>query len=82
MPSLQIQDFPSELHRLLKCDAARKHRSLNQHVIHLLYEDVGMKVTPKEKIATALDRCLSKKNTINHKTLIDPVKIIREDRSR
>lgn len=82
MSSLQIQDFPAELHRLLKIDAERKHRPLNQHVIHLLYEDVGMRITPKEKIASALDRCLSRKNSFNHKKLIDPVKIVREDRSR
>lgn len=36
MPDLLIRDLSPELHRRLKEDAARNHRSLGRHALHLL----------------------------------------------
>lgn len=36
MPDLLIRDLPPELHRRLKEEAARNHRSLGRHALHLL----------------------------------------------
>lgn len=36
MPALVIKDLPAELHRHLKADAARHHRSMTQQAIVLL----------------------------------------------
>ena len=36
MPGLLIKDFPPELHRRLKQEAARHHRSMTRHALALL----------------------------------------------
>lgn len=36
MPDLLIRDLPPELHQKLKDEAARNHRSLGRHALHLL----------------------------------------------
>jgi plasmid stability protein len=41
MATLRIKNFPDDLHRRLKEQAEREHRSLAQEVIHLLSQPLG-----------------------------------------
>ena len=41
MSSIMIKDVPPELHRRLRLDAKRHHRSMNKHVIAVLEAVLG-----------------------------------------
>lgn len=38
MANLTLKNVPTEIHRLLKDQAERNHRSLNQEILHILEE--------------------------------------------
>lgn len=41
MATLKIKNFPDDLHRRLKEQAEREHRSLAQEVVHILNQALG-----------------------------------------
>lgn len=41
MATLRIKNFPDDLHRRLKEQAEREHRSLAQEVVHILNQALG-----------------------------------------
>lgn len=51
MPGLLIKDFPPELHRRLKQDAARHHRSMTRQALALLEQALA---TPAKDAAELL----------------------------
>jgi hypothetical protein len=43
MPALLIKDLPENLHRKLKEEAEKNHRSMNRQVISMLEEKLGQR---------------------------------------
>ena len=48
MPGLVIKDLPAKLHRKLKQQAARHHRSMTKEVLVVLERALGEDAQPKE----------------------------------
>ncbi len=58
MPTIVIKEFPTELHRQLKEDAERHHRSMTKHVVAILEANLRPPAirpySPPVKLATPL----------------------------
>lgn len=74
MPSLLIKDFPPELHRKLKEEAARYHRSMTRQALTLLEQALS---TPAKNAANLLPGPLKPAKTL---ATDDVVAIIRQCR--
>ncbi|OGA38291.1 MAG: hypothetical protein A3G24_15850 [Betaproteobacteria bacterium RIFCSPLOWO2_12_FULL_62_13] len=48
MPGLVIKDLPAKLHRKLKAQAARHHRSMTKEVLALLERALSEETRPQE----------------------------------
>ena len=48
MPGLVIKDLPAKLHRKLKQQAARHHRSMTKEVLVVLERALGEEILPQE----------------------------------
>jgi plasmid stability protein len=48
MPGLVIKDLPAKLHRKLKAQAARHHRSMTKEVLALIERALGEEAPPKQ----------------------------------
>jgi plasmid stability protein len=80
MATLQVRDFPEDLHEQLTALAEREHRSLAQQVLVLLKMALEQSDARKQKRARILDGL--RDNFGTKKKASDPVKLIREDRDR
>jgi plasmid stability protein len=80
MPALQIRNLPDELYQTLVRKAAEERRSLSQQAIVALSKGLSDEIDPKARLRDALRRAaaIDPKKT---RRLLDPVKLIREDRS-
>ena len=74
MSGLLIKDFPPELHRRLKEEAARYHRSMTRQALALLEQALS---TPARNTADLLPEPLKPKKPV---TPSDVVAVIREGR--
>ena len=74
MPGLLIKDFPPELHRKLKEEAARYHRSMTRQALALLEQALS---PPARNAATLLPEPRKPKKPVATR---DVVAIIREGR--
>jgi plasmid stability protein len=81
MALLQIRNLPEDLYRTLVRKAAEERRSLSQQAIVVLSKGLGDEIDPKARLRDALHRAaaIDPKKT---RHLLDPVKLIREDRDR
>ncbi len=80
MATLQVRDFPDDLHKKLAELAEDEHRSLAQQVIVLLMQALAQTESGKRRRAKVLDEVKSAAATRTAKKLSDPVKLLREDR--
>jgi plasmid stability protein len=81
MPLLQIRDLPEHLYRKLADEAAKEHRSLSQQAIAVLAKGLDVEADPKARRKRVLEEI--KRLHLGHgKSLLDPVKLIRQDRDR
>lgn len=74
MPGLLIKDFPHELHRRLKEEAARNHRSMTRQALALLEQGLS---GPAKNAADLLPKPLK---PAKHLTPGDVVSVIRKSR--
>ena len=74
MPGLLIKDFPPELHRRLKEEAARYHRSMTRQALTLLEQALS---APARNAADLLPAPIKPKKPV---TPNDVVAVIREGR--
>jgi plasmid stability protein len=81
MPLLQIRNLPDDLYRTLVRKAEEERRSLSQQAIVVLAKGLEAESDPKARLRDALRRAaaIDPKRT---RHLLDPVKLIREDRDR
>ncbi|MCB0737853.1 MAG: hypothetical protein KDC92_10100 [Bacteroidetes bacterium] len=79
MATLQIRDFPDELHEKLKELAKKDHRSLSQQALILLQDAIEHqeRLNTRERV---LKRLKSYNRDLSH--LPDPVQMVREDRDK
>ena len=80
MPTLQVRDFPEDVYERLSIIANEENRSIDQQVIVLLRESLGMCSNNKLRRKALLNR-ISEKNYPG-KVEVDSAIIIREDRAR
>ena len=81
MATLQIRNLPDELYRALVRKAEQERRSVSQQAIVTLADGLDREVDPHERRRAALRRAaLVDPKATRH--LIDPAKLIREDRRR
>lgn len=74
MPGLLIKDFPPELHRKLKEEAARHHRSMTRQALALLEQALS---APAKNAAELLPKPIKPAKPV---TLNNVVATIREER--
>lgn len=79
MPTLQIRDFPEELHDKLKQLAKEDNRSISQKALLLLQDAIAHeeKLNTRERVLKRLEKY---NRNLDH--LPDPVQMVREDRDR
>lgn len=82
MATLQVRDFPDDLHAELAALAEDQHRSLAQQVIVLLKQALEHSESGKRRRARVLDELKKSAGKKGGKKLSDPSKLIREDRER
>jgi plasmid stability protein len=81
MPLLQIRDLPEPLYRKLAEQAAQQHRSLSQQAIATLERGLDLEADPKARRRRVLEE-IKRLHLGRGKSLLDPVKLIRQDRDR
>ncbi len=82
MATLQVRDFPEDLHKRLAELAEDEHRSIAQQVIVLLMQALAQAESGKRRRARVLDAVKSAATPKTGKKLSDPVKLLREDRDQ
>jgi hypothetical protein len=81
MPLIQVRDMPEDIYRLLVEQAERQGRSLDQHVIAVLSRGIQMDVNAKARRRALVDRVTSGASS-RGKKVVDPARLIRDDRRR
>jgi hypothetical protein len=82
MATLQVRDLPDHLYEELMRQAQNERRSLTQQTVATLAKGLGEPVDPREKRLEALRQIAAKIDRRRTAHLSDPVKLIREDRTR
>jgi len=80
MPSLQVRELPENIYMLLQEKAKKSHRSISGEAIITLSKGLQTSSSHKNRRAKLLKSI--NKNSIIEKELLNPVDLIREDRSR
>jgi len=81
MPTLQVRDVPEHIYNALVRQAAQERRSLAQQAVTVLAKGIGVPLDVKaqgKELLAEIKRAVGGRG----KKLSDPVKLIREDRSR
>jgi plasmid stability protein len=81
MPTLQVRDVPEHIYRRLVREAEKEHRSLTQQAIAVLAKGLDVEADPKARRRSVLEE-IKRVNLGGGKHLLDPVRLIREDRDR
>ena len=83
MASLQIRKLPENIYFMLQQRAEAEHRSIAQEAIVLLAKGLDTSTSPKERRTRLLQK-IEEEAELNSGTVakLDPVELIREDRSR
>ena len=81
MPTLQVRDVPDHIYRRLVQEAGKERRSLAQQTIAVLAKGLEVDADPKARRKQVLAE-IKRLNLGGGKKLLDPVKLIREDRDR
>lgn len=82
MATLQVRDFPDELHEKLVKVAKDEHRSLAQQVLVILTQALEQVESNKNRRKSVLDEIFRHRANNASKKAPAPVKILREDRDR
>jgi hypothetical protein len=82
MPSLQIRDLPEPLHRKLKEEARKEHRSFAQQAVVTIARGLGMTEDHRERRRRLVRDIGQHPVSSRGGKMTDPVKRIREDRER
>jgi len=82
MPSLQVRDLPDPIYRKLAAGAEKEHRSLAQQAVSVLAIGLGITGDAREKRGRILDDMRKSPIKLSGKKPMNPVDLIREDRSR
>ena len=82
MATLQVRDFPDELHKRLSELADQEHSSLAQQVTVLLMRALEQSESNIRRRSQILDIVQAEIGVKPGKKAPDPVKLIREDRER
>jgi plasmid stability protein len=82
MATLQVRDFPDDLHKRLAELADQEHRSLAQQVTVLLMQALEHTESNVRRRAQILDLVQADQDAKIGKKAAEPVKLIREDRDR
>lgn len=75
MPGLLIKNLPAELHRKLKEEAARQHRSMAKHVLAILEEALS---TRPKGAAQVLPEPLKPAKPISPERVVEAIRQARE----
>lgn len=75
MPGLLIKDFPPELHRRLKEEAARYHRSMTRQALALLEQALN---APVRNAADLLSEPVKPMGYINAEDVVETIRSGRE----
>ncbi len=81
MPLIQVRDVPEHIYRLLTEQASQERRSLAQQVVAVLARGLQVELDAKGRRQKVL-RAIPGGGPSNTRKLIDPVKLIRQDRAR
>ena len=81
MATLQIRNLPEDVYQALVRKAAEERRSVPQEAIAILEKGLTGDIDPKARLRDALRRAAAIDPKETHR-LLDPVKLIREDRDR
>ena len=81
MPPIQVRNVPEPIYRKLAAQAAKEGRSLAQQTLHVLARGLGVDDDAKSRRKSVLAE-IAGLDGANTRKLSDPVKLIREDRSR
>jgi len=79
MSTLYVRDFPEELHRKVRKQAARKRRSMGAEVIVLLEEALDNEAA-RERSARILEDIARSRESLPKSS--DSLQLLREDRDR
>jgi hypothetical protein len=82
MPSLQLRELPDSIYKKLSELAHKEHRNISQQAVMLLAKSLNVDVSPQAKRRQILDEIKAQSEELRKYNLIDPVKIIREERER
>ena len=83
MATLQVRDFPDDLHEKLMTVAKNERRSLAQQVLVLLTQALEQTESNKNRRSLVLTKIAAEHaKKKNAKKTTDPVKLLREDRDR
>ncbi len=80
MPSLQVRDLPERIYQKLVEEAEKQNRSITQQAIWSLAKALNAELDAKSRRQRVLEMIKTCANSSS--MLSDPVKMIREDRSR
>jgi len=81
MPLLQVRDFPADIYEEISFEAKRENRTIAQQTIVLIKKGLGEEISLKEKRRLLFEEIM-KRDVPEAAKVIDPVKLIREDRDR
>ena len=77
MPGLLIKDFPKELHRRLKAEAARHHRSMTRQAMALLEQAL---TAPDKGAANLLPEPLKPAKLVDSRSVVAVIRKSRDAR--
>lgn len=82
MASLQVRELPEQIYLKLQEEAKKENRSLAQQAVATLAKGLNIETNPKKRREFLLKKLKETPIISNESTLLDPVKLIREDRNR
>lgn len=82
MPSLQVKEIPDPIYKKLSELAHKEHRNISQQAVMLLAKSLNVDVSPQTRRRQILDEIKAQSDELKKYNLMDPVKIIREERER
>ena len=82
MPTLQVRDLPEYIYEQIVDLAEAERRSITQETIILLEKALEIEKQNKNQRKKILDHIVNETKSDNYEDIPDPVKLIREDRTR
>jgi len=82
MPYLQVSELPDSIYKKLFDLANKEHRSISQQAALLLAKSLDIDISPQARRKKILEEIKSQSGELKKYNLINPDKIIREEREK